>query len=36
MSPEVVWDAVRAQRPDLLAKAMEDYCKVEGPVKVRT
>jgi carbon-monoxide dehydrogenase large subunit len=36
MSPEVVWDAVRAQRPDLLAKAMEDYYKVEGPVKVRT
>jgi len=34
MSPDVVWDAVRAQRPDLLAKAMEDYCKVERPVKV--
>jgi len=36
MSPEVVWDAIGTQRPDLLARAMEDYCKLEGPVKVRT
>jgi len=35
MSPEVVWEAVRAQRPDLLSKAMESYSKVEGTVKVR-
>lgn len=35
MSPEAVWEAVKAQRPDLLSKAMESYSKVEGTVKVR-
>jgi carbon-monoxide dehydrogenase large subunit len=34
MSPEVVWDTIRVQRPDLIATAMEEYCKAEGQVKV--
>jgi len=35
MSPEAVWAALSEQRPDLLAKAMESYGKVETEVKVR-
>ena len=35
MSPEEVWSAVSAQKPDLLAKAMESYGKVETAVKAR-
>ena len=34
MSPEVVWMALTEQRPDLLAKAIESYSKVESPVRV--
>jgi CO/xanthine dehydrogenase Mo-binding subunit len=36
MSPEVVWSALKDQRPDLLKKAMESYDHVESPVKVRS
>ncbi len=36
MSPEVVWGAIKDQRPDLLSKAMESYSKVESPVRVRS
>jgi len=35
MSPEEVWSAVAAQKPELLAKAMESYSKVETAVKAR-
>jgi CO/xanthine dehydrogenase Mo-binding subunit len=35
MSPEAVWTAISEQRPDLLAKAMESYAKLETPVRVR-
>jgi CO/xanthine dehydrogenase Mo-binding subunit len=35
MSPEEVWAAISAQRPELLAKAMESYSKVEAAVKAR-
>jgi carbon-monoxide dehydrogenase large subunit len=35
MSPESVWAAISAQKPELLAKAMESYAKLETPVKVR-
>jgi carbon-monoxide dehydrogenase large subunit len=35
MSPEAVWAAISVQKPDLLAKAMETYGKVEAAVKVR-
>lgn len=36
MSPEVVWGAIKEQRPDLIAKALESYSKVESPVRVRS
>ncbi len=35
MNPEAVWAAISAQKPELLAKAMETYGKVETPLKVR-
>lgn len=35
MNPESVWGAISEQRPDLLAKSMESYSKVQTPVKVR-
>ena len=35
MSPEEVWSAISAQAPQLLAKAMETYSKVEAAVKAR-
>ena len=35
MSPEEVWSAISSQRPDLLAKAMESYGRVETAVKAR-
>ncbi len=35
MSPEAVWAAISAQKPELLTKAMESYGKVETPLKVR-
>ena len=35
MNPEAVWSAVSAQRPDLLAKAMESYAKLEPAMKAR-
>ena len=35
MSPEEVWSAISAQKPDLLARAMESYGKVEEAVKAR-
>jgi hypothetical protein len=34
-SGEAVWSAISEQRPDLLAKAMESYAKLEAPVKAR-
>jgi hypothetical protein len=34
MSPEAVWDTIRVQRPDLIATAMEEYCRAEGQMKV--
>lgn len=36
MSPEVVWAAIKDQKPDLLSKAMESYSKFESPVRVRS
>ncbi len=36
MSPEVVWEAIREQRPDLLSEAMDSFSKVESPVRVRS
>ncbi len=33
MNPETVWAAVSEQRPDLLAKSMEAYSKVQTPVR---
>ena len=35
MNPEAVWNAISEQRPDLLAKAMESYAKLEAPMKAR-
>jgi CO/xanthine dehydrogenase Mo-binding subunit len=35
MSPEEVWSAISAQKPELLAKAMESYSRVETAVKAR-
>ena len=35
MSPEEVWTSISAQRPDLLAKAMESYGKLEKKVEAR-
>jgi carbon-monoxide dehydrogenase large subunit len=35
MNPEAVWQAISDQRPDLLAKAMESFSKLEAPVKAR-
>jgi hypothetical protein len=35
MSPEEVWSAVSSQKPELMAKAMEAYGKVETTMKVR-
>ncbi len=35
MSPEEVWGAISAQKPELLAKAMESFGKVETSVKAR-
>ncbi|HMD79583.1 MAG TPA: molybdopterin cofactor-binding domain-containing protein, partial [Nitrososphaerales archaeon] len=35
MSPEEVWTSISAQRPDLLAKAMESYGKLETKVEAR-
>ncbi len=34
MSPEVVWEAIREQRPDLLEKAMSNYVEVESSMRV--
>jgi len=35
MSPEAVWQAIADQRPDLMAKAMDSFSKLEAPVKAR-
>ena len=35
MSPEEVWAAISEQKPELLAKAMESYGKVETALKAR-
>ena len=35
MSPEEVWTAVSAQRPDLLTKAMESFTRLETRVEAR-
>ncbi|HMD79380.1 MAG TPA: xanthine dehydrogenase family protein molybdopterin-binding subunit [Nitrososphaerales archaeon] len=35
MNPEEVWASISAQRPDLLAKAMESYGKLETKVEAR-
>jgi len=35
MSPEEVWSAVSAQKPELMEKAMEAYGRVETTMKVR-
>ncbi len=35
MSPEEVWAAISSQKPELLAKAMESYGRVETAVKAR-
>lgn len=35
MSPEEVWSAVTAQKPELAAKAMESYAKVEAVPRAR-
>jgi hypothetical protein len=35
MNPETVWAAVSEQRPDLLTKSMEEYSKLQTPMKAR-
>ena len=35
MSPEEVWRAISEQKPELLAKAMESYGRLETEVRVR-
>ena len=35
MNPESVWQAISDQRPDLLAKAMESFSRLEAPVRAR-
>ena len=35
MSPQEVWSAISTQKPDLVARAMESYGKVETAVKAR-
>jgi len=35
MNPETVWQAISDQRPDLLAKAMDSFSKLEAPVRAR-
>ena len=35
MSPEAVWTTISEQRPELLAKAMESFTRLETPVKVK-
>lgn len=35
MSPEEVWSAISTQKPDLLARGMESYGRVETPVRAR-